>query len=234
MCVICSRRDLISGAIAALLLRTESSYAVESGPRVLCGLNDDDLRSYHNSMTSTSGDTKFDSALIAELRRILQVFHVDPGFKFVKANNAAATDETVVQGTRGTVFIGLDFVRKLVDHDDGGISVAGVLAHECAHIYQYFSPYNEKLKGPTNLWFELHADLLAGYYMAKKLGTETIRLTDFQRTLMQGGTFNEQAVKNHGSPGQRNAAMDKGYRLSRSGMSFEDAAREGKEYVQRL
>ena len=35
MCVICSRRDLISGAIAALLLRTESSYAVESGPRVL-------------------------------------------------------------------------------------------------------------------------------------------------------------------------------------------------------
>ena len=70
--------------------------------------------------------------------------------------------------------------------------------------------------------------------MAKKLGTETIRLTDFQRTLMQGGTYNEQAVKNHGSTGQRNAAMDKGYRLARSGMSFEDAAKEGKDYVQKL
>lgn len=234
MCVICSRRDLICGAIAALLLRTERSYGVENGPRVLCGFNNDELLTYHDSMSSTSGDRKFDNALIAELRRILQVMPVDPGFKFVKANNAAASDETVVQGTRGTVFIGLDFVRKLVDHDDGGISVAGVLAHECAHIYQYFSPYNKELKGPTNLWFELHADFLAGYYMAKKLGTDTIKLSDFQLTLIRSGTYNEQALQHHGSGAQRNAAMDKGYRLSRSGMSFEEAAREGKDYVKIL
>jgi hypothetical protein len=234
MCVICSRRDLIFGATAALLLRAETSYAVEGGPRVLCGFNNDELRTYHDGMSSTSGDRRFDNAVIAELRRILQVMPVGPGFKFVKANNAAASDETIVQGTRGTVFIGLDFVRKLIDHDDGGISVAGVLAHECAHIYQYFSQYNEALKGPTYLWFELHADFLAGYYMAKKLGTDTIRLSDFQLTLMRSGTYNEQAVQNHGSGPQRNAAMDKGYRLARSGMSFEDAAKEGKDYVQKL
>jgi hypothetical protein len=234
MCVLCSRRDLISGAIATLLLSTEFSYAGNGDRRVLCGFNNDDLRTYHNSMTSTSGDPRFDSALIAELKRILQVIPIDPGFKYVKANNAAASDESIVHGTKGTVFIGLDFVRKLVDHDDGGVSVAGVLAHECAHIYQYFSPYNDELKGSTYLWFELHADLLAGYYMAKKLGTDTLRLSEFQRTLIRSGTYNEQDLRNHGTPGQRNAAMDKGYRLSRSGMTFEDAAREGKEYVQRL
>jgi len=233
MCVICSRRDVISGAIATLLLGTEFSYAGNGAPPVLCGFNSDDLRTYHNGMTSTSGDLKFDRALIAELKRILEVIPVDPGFKYVRANNAAASDETIVYGTKGTVFIGLDFVKKLVD-DDGGVSVAGVLAHECAHIYQYFSSYNETLKGPTYLWFELHADLLAGYYMAKKLGTDTIRLSEFQRTLIRSGTYNEQDLKNHGTPGQRNVAMDKGYRLARSGMSFEDAAKEGKDYVQKL
>ncbi len=94
----------------------------------------------------------------------------DPGFKYVKSNNAAATNESIVVGTKGTVFIGLDFVNNLVKQDEGGISVAGVLAHECAHIFQYFSTYRDSLKGPTGRLFELHADLLAGYYMAKKLG----------------------------------------------------------------
>ena len=64
-------------------------------------------------MTSSSGDPKFDSALIAELRRILEIIRADPGFKYVKSNNAAATNESIVFGTKGTVFIGLDFVNNL-------------------------------------------------------------------------------------------------------------------------
>ena len=234
MCASCSRRSLISGAIATLILGTRISDAAVEDHRIMCGFKDEEFRSYRNSMTSSSGDSKFDSALISELKLILQVIPVDPGFKYVKADNASATNETIVSGTKGTVLIGLDFVNKLVKKDEGGISVAGVLAHECAHIFQYFSVYHGRLRGPTNRLIELHADLLAGYYMAKKLGSAGVRLSPLQQTFIQIGTYNDLDERNHGTPGQRNAALDKGYLLSLRGISFEDAAREGEDYVRGL
>jgi hypothetical protein len=234
MCGICSRRSLITGAIATFIFGTKISSAADGDRRILCGFNDGEFKTYRHSMTSTSGDPRFDNAVIAELKRILQVIPIDPGFKYVKANNAAATPESIVGGTKGTVLIGLDFVSDLVKQDDGGVVVAGVLAHECGHIFQYFSRYHDLLKGQTHRLLELHADLLAGYYMAKKLGSAGRKLSGLQRTLIQTGTYNNLDVTNHGTPGQRNAALDKGYMLSLSGITFEDAAREGEEYVQKL
>ena len=234
MCTGCSRRGLISGAIATLVLGTQSSDAADGNPRIVCGFKGEEFQGYRNSMTSSSGDPKFDSALIAELRRILQIIPAEPGFKYVKANNAAATNESIVAGTTGTVLIGLEFVNNLVKQDEGGVIVAGVLAHECAHIFQYFSAYHVRLRESTNRLIELHADLLAGYYMAKKLGSAGAKLSGLQRTLIQTGTYNPLDSESHGTAAQRNVALDKGYLLSLKGVTFEDAASEGENYVRRL
>jgi hypothetical protein len=234
MCSMCTRRSLICGAMTAFVLGSHGVNAAGGATPIVCGFNNEELLNYRSTMTSRSGDSAFDVALIAELRRILQVFPIDPGFKYVKMANAAATKETIVEGTQGTVFIGIDFVKALATQDDGGISVAAVLAHECAHIFQYFSPYAARLSGPTYIFMELHADVLAGYYLATKLGSATTGLNGVQRNFLQSATYNVSDPRHHGTPGQRNAALDKGYMLSRNGMRFEQAAREGERYVQTL
>jgi hypothetical protein len=99
---------------------------------------------------------------------------------------------------------------------------------------QYFSHYNDKLKGPTAASRELHADLLAGYYLCKKKGLVPQEVTPFQRTLMQGGTYNRSSTQFHGTPNQRGAAMDRGFMYAMDGKSLQEAARDGAEYVLRL
>src|SRR5262245_45586344 len=120
MCGVCSRRSLVTGAVATFIFGTGICNAADEDRRILCGFNDEGLRTYRNSMTSTSGDPRFDNAVIAELKRILNVIPIDPGFKYVRANNAAATPESIVGGTKGTVLIGLEFVSELVKQDDDG------------------------------------------------------------------------------------------------------------------
>jgi hypothetical protein len=125
---------LIAGSIATLMSSLRASYAADDS-LVACGVSGNQLSSY-GDMTSKSGDAAFDRALIAELKRITTVIPVDPGFKFVNAKNAGATPKTVVDGTKGTVLIGLRLVNELLRPSQGGITVACVLAHECG---TYFS-----------------------------------------------------------------------------------------------
>lgn len=233
MCVICSRRSFVAGT-AALLLKPRISMASNS-VRVACVSATNDVKS-NAGMSAKSDNPNFDNALIAELKRILRVIPVNPGFKYITADNAFSRDDTIVDGTQGTVLIGLTLVKKLLKSSEGGVSVACVLAHECSHVFQFFSKaqYYSRLAGPTERLRELHADLLAGYYMAKRNDFTATTLSIAQKTIIDLGTYNNTDPKDHGSPGQRNAALDRGYRYSLDGKSFQDAAREGEAYVRAL
>src|SRR5712691_1776066 len=140
MCVICSRRALIIGAMSTFMSGPAISSAAQANRQIACGFTNEDLHKVLASRTSMpSGDSSFHRALVAELKNILKTIPVQPGFQYVDARNAFAVPDTYVPGTSGTVLIGVSLVRDLLKPDDGGISVAGVLAHECAHIFQYFS-----------------------------------------------------------------------------------------------
>lgn len=233
MCVACSRRALIVGSISILMSSQTASHAIDS-TRVACVSQSPP--SDYNDMKSKSGDPAFDRALIAELKRIITVIPIDPGFKFVNARNAGATPETIVHGTKGTVLIGLRLVNELLKPSQGGITVACVLAHECGHIFQFFSAerYYDRLSGSTERLRELHADVLAGYYLAKKMGSDPGAMRDVLRAFIALGAYENASPDDHGSPGQRCAALDKGYTLSLGGQTFEASAREGASYVQGL
>jgi predicted metalloprotease len=186
-----------------------------------------------NSMPPEGG-ADYHRALIGELQNILKVIPVNPGFQYVSADNCFAVPQNYVPGTKGTVLIGTTFLDQLLKQKQGGVTAAGVLAHECAHIYQYFSSYYDRLKGPTAVLYELQADALAGYYLQKKLGGSPARLNAVQRDFIQMGTYNPQAATYHGTPGLRNAALDKGFLIAQGGSTFEEAATQSEPFVKAL
>jgi hypothetical protein len=231
MCNSCSRRSFVVGATAALLAAPGLSFAADQKRLSPCGFNQADFDKYRASMSSMpKGDSSFHPALVGELENILKIFRINPGFQYVDARNAFAIPDTLIPGTNGTVLIGVSLVRELLQPQDGGLSVAGVLAHECGHIFQYTSQYRTQL-GSTQRLMELQADLLAGYYMGRKTGLQPGKISVFSRTLIQGGTYSMGGTNDHGTPGQRNAAMDKGFMLALNGKTFLQTASEGAEYV---
>lgn len=238
MCVSCSRRHLIAGAASFAIFGPSASLAMTppAKPDIACGFNSDN--DYQNMIKTRrsmpGGEAGFHRALVAELKNILAIVPVEPGFQYVDSRNAYALKQTFVPGTKGTVMIGVQLVKELLEPNDGGISVAGVLAHECAHIFQYYSAYYDQLNGTTPVFLELHADVLAGYYLSKKLGASAGRLRVMQQELIKIGTYNNADPSHHGTPGQRNAALDKGYMLAQSGKSFERAAEDAVRYVRTL
>jgi hypothetical protein len=242
MCGICSRRGLISGAIATAVLWPMNASALQDSKAIPCGCSDDEFANRHQTKSSKSGDDKFDAALIQELKVIEQIIPgINPGFQFVQAHNAFTTAETVIRGTQGTVWIGIDFVRNLADPKNnianGGIAVAGVLAHECAHVFQLASAdlLNRLVKDRTNaVLAELHADFLAGYYLARKRNVTPELLTIMQRVFVYQGAYNRSDPNYHGTPGLRGAAMDTGYFAAQDGKNFTEASEIGARYVSGL
>jgi len=238
MCGICSRRSLISGAFAAAVFRPLRATSQESIP---CGCSSDEFANRHRTKTSKSGNDKLDSALIEELKAIAQIVpEIHPGFQFVKARNAFTTAEIVIRGTQGMVWIGIDLVKKLTDPKsttNGGIAVAGVLAHECAHVYQlaHADLLKNLVKGQTNaVLAELHADFLSGYYLARKRNVTPELLTIMQQVFVYQGAYDRRDPLYHGTPGLRGAAMDTGYFAAQDQKSFAEASEIGARYVRGL
>ena len=235
MCSICSRRGFLAAGLGLVAAGLTPHGSAGQTNLIGCGLSNNDFDRARRSMRSTpGGDDRFHRPLVGELDNIIKLMKVDPGFQYVDARNAFAVSDSFVAGFKGTVLIGVELVRELLEPDDGGISVAGVLAHECAHIFQFFSGYAQSLRGQTPVRVELHADVLAGYYLATKVGSAGGRLAVMQRELIKHGTYNPQNPNYHGTPGQRNAALDEGYTLARNGVTFEDAAKEAADFVKVL
>jgi len=101
----------------------------------------------------------------------LDVLPVNPGFKYINdlRPNAFATDQSIVNNTQGTVYVGLNLINSEFERGDlGGIAVAGICAHECAHIYQNRNGWIQRLRAPTAKLVELQADYLAGFYFGRE------------------------------------------------------------------
>lgn len=240
MLTTCSRRMLITAGLAAAGIWPQRIVALSDSRVLPCGCSTDEFANRHQTKRSKSGDDQFDAALIEELKAIEQVIPgINPGFQFVKAHNAFTTAETVIRGTQGTVWIGIDFVRNLADPSsaNGGIAVAGVLAHECAHVFQLASAdlIKELMKDQTNgVLAELHADFLAGYYLARKRNVTPESLTIMQRVFVYQGAYDRKDPKYHGTPGLRGAAMDSGYFAAQDKKTFAEASAIGARYVRGL
>src|SRR5260370_35173840 len=149
----CSRRFMLGGAVATLsTVATRSATLAQDVPKLTrqCALQQQALNK--SDWVSTFGKPKIDKALIAELKQIINIIPIDPGFKYIPDGdrpNAFATTDTIVAGTRGTVVFGINLVQQEMQDPSqhGGVAVAGISAHECGHIFQFYSKYYQVLAG---------------------------------------------------------------------------------------
>lgn len=228
------RRVIAAAATACLCFIPRLLPAQERRLPRYCSVDPDiDLRRFR--ARSSTGNGHLDRALIAELRNIMKVMPVSPGFRIIDdidGPNAFAIDRTLISGTRGTALFGINLITEEIGPNRGGYAIAGIAAHECAHIHQFFSPHVHRLlKGQrTGVAFELHADFLAGYYMASKHGSDR-NLSIFARSLYEKGDFDFNDVNHHGTPDQRVHAMESGFRSAHRGDSFEYAVQSGIDHV---
>lgn len=198
------------------------------------GSDDDD----DDTMIPSSGDKLLDQALGMALVRITQVFKERPGFAFYddsSSPNAYATSDTRVHGTWGTILFGRSMFRSLIhENHDNGIVVIATIAHEMSHIVQFHHNLQPRLMAGqrTVKRVELHADYLAGFYLGtRKRDDPSITLLASGALFRDLGDDDVQDREHHGTPGERIASAERGFKIGISGGSLQNAIDEGMRYA---
>jgi hypothetical protein len=240
MCAKCSRRGFVQALMAGVLF-SKPSFATQASFPTGCAF-DKKVNVFNIAALPTkgkSGNPDLDEALIVELGRITKIIPVNPGFQYVEepSANAFAIPQALIPGTTGTVLIGLKLVSLFMQTKNGGATIAGVCAHECGHIYQYFSEYEEHFESSGKKGYilrELHADFIAGYYMGKRKNYTADQVKLFSRTLFDLGNYDFANPDFHGSPALRATSMEAGYHLAVTDVAFRDAVAIGEAYVRNI
>lgn len=188
----------------------------------------------------STGNKDIDRALDKGLVRLSQTFGIDPVFGFFEDEdpNAFAVPESNDISRTGTVLFGKQLFVQLQQADSSGVSVLGVCAHEFAHIWQFQSGLYKTIRGdgPTVKRLELNADFLAGYYLGlRKSAVPSASLWIFGQKLWGLGDMNVNDRDHHGTPDERTAAAEAGFKLSFiQKQDVSTAFRVGMEYVSTL
>lgn len=200
------------------------------------------LRANGIEMLSSSGNPELDGSISLELAQIARSLNVYPGFGFYDDDdgaNAFAINETVIPNTHGTVIFGKQLLsNELTRHSSGGLAIAGIIAHEFAHIYQYQSGLYPLLKRSqkNNKQVELHADYLAGYYLGlKRLQNAEIDIKAFLDSLYLKGDTHFNSPTHHGTPFERKQVMLEGYKIGlTNNTDVHQVAEMGLELVRKM
>ena len=164
---------------------------------------------------SSTGNAELDKTLNAEKARLEAVYKIKVDLKIMddsQSPNALATPQsTNPYFFHGTVYLGKTLLSNELNKGEKGIyAVVGIMAHEFAHILQ--ATLDCQLETSFR---ELHADFLAGYYVAVRGGYENeAELTAFGQSLYEKGDSELWDAAHHGTPAQRLQAMLAGYKMS--------------------
>ena len=188
------------------------------GEKVLCAAAAGGVPT-EEALLNTSGDGNLDRILAAEMIQQSQFFGMRPAFMLYTGpnQNALATSRTVLAGTQGTILYNLAFLQsQLKSGEWGGAIVAGVLAHEFSHIYQFYSPYGQRLEAlhKTVKFPELHADYISAFYMAKKYVADKVKLDSYFDEFYRLGDYDFNQKDHHGTREERYFAVKSGHNLS--------------------
>ena len=115
------------------------------------------------------------------------------------------------------------------------LQVAAILAHEFGHIVQFFSTYYRQLRKAhrTVKLVELHADFLAGYFVARRRERfPDLRLQGLGEAWEAMGDVDYNNPKHHGTSAERLKAIEQGYFWGRdSGGGIREAAESGAAFI---
>lgn len=161
----------------------------------------------HIRLFSTTGDPQLDAALNGQAAVLGGMFGVTPNLYTLEDSQAA---NAYADCKNNRVMLGLRLLKEeLWTMSQGGVAVAGILAHEFAHIYQ--CAQGSSLSGKYR---ELQADWLAGWYLGKTSALMGTDVSSFAVSLWKKGDYNFRDPNHHGTPKERVAAMVDGFRSS--------------------
>jgi hypothetical protein len=233
----CSRRNLLTGALTVLLAQSKLSKIQAGVPIVACASFSPADSPISFSRRASSDNPKLDEAVINELKKITAIMPINPQCQYIDEDvpNSFALPTSEVLGTKGTVLLGLKLLKSLLSETDGAAAIAGICAHECGHIRQYFSESYNHLSPLGVVAIELHADLIAGYYMGKRGDVDVSRVRSFETMLFNKTGYAYTDPNFHGFPEQRLVSVQTGYHWAADKkMSFEDACTKGEAFIKSL
>ncbi|MEM6496569.1 MAG: hypothetical protein AAF709_07575 [Pseudomonadota bacterium] len=251
------RRLLLIGACACCITPTWPAIAEKFSPRTGCvvrgqdaaralgsgilGSTLEELPDLVKQRSRTTGNNNLNKQLDAALQRIARTFKVWPQVGFYddgdNPNAIAIWYEENGKRTYAVVF-GKNYFTKLLTYDPSGITFLQTAAHEFAHVWMYQSgQLDALLEGqPTVKRAELHADFLAGYYLGlrKRDNPKASFRSAGMKRWESGDTYFEHQ-HHHGTPKQRLAAAEKGFRMgflqgAKPSVAFNAATRFVKEF----
>jgi hypothetical protein len=139
--------------------------------------------------------------------------------------NAYATREVAnAFGLDGTVLFGQNLTTEQLSRDPSGSTLLAVMAHEFGHIAQFRNGLSESGKRP-----ELHADFLAGWYLAVRGRYAWANLMPALRVFYDLGDYAFNSPLHHGTPDERLAASQAGF--NSSAFTAQQAYAAGWEFV---
>ena len=116
---------------------------------------------------------------------------------------------------RNLIAIGGGYLNKHADQRFGLLKISGVLAHEEGHIFQCKWKINsmlEDVRGHEIKFVELHADYLAGAYMAWRRSYRGVDPAEMAALFFELGDYSVDGIMHHGTPQERFLTFQSGYR----------------------
>ena len=179
-----------------------------------------------------SGNPTVDGFHQQEGLLLVNTFGVAPSgayFDDSGAPNAYATPQAYApNGPSGTVVYGISLMQQQLQTDPSGASVVAILAHEFGHVAQFtFGGIQGPGKAP-----ELHADYLAGWYLAHRGTMSATNLSSTLQVFYAIGDYQFNNPGHHGTPDERLSAAMAGFNAYVSGTrDFGVAYNQGLGYV---
>ncbi len=185
--------------------------------------------SQRNAKTySSTGSKLVDEYLNNERKYLETIFAVKVKLQILDDTsepNAYATSESSNPlSFDGTVYLGYKLLTQEFSELNGHAAVNGIMAHEYAHILQEKLSCN--LEGAQR---ELHADFLAGYFMAKRGVYTSEEIAQFGYSMFRKGDEHVWDESHHGTPKQRLTSLTTGYLAAASINTPKDAYYSGIE-----
>ncbi len=210
------RRHFVAGIGGLVLAPCCRQSSATGKKRTGCWLKATDGALQREGLQQSSGNAEIDAFCRTEAKRLDEVFGLKTELKFFDdrdAPNAFATrDRAYTDNPDGVVFVGVSLASDLMAkfRPSGGLPLVGVLAHEWGHLLQFSKGFDSN----WDVRFELSADYLAGWYLARTRKDIEKRSDDVANLFASLGSTTLFADPDyHGSPKQRSRTLLNGARL---------------------
>lgn len=180
---------------------------------------------------NSTGNDELDNLLLVQKNELESFFGVNInlfyGTELAQSGNAFFSPLCSSFNCNGQIVLGKYLMGELSNKSDSYTRLVSVFAHEFAHAVQHKFGWSGNSK-----WRELHADYLAGYYIAMiKTVSESEVISTFNE-FSSLGNFDFNNPDFHGTPEERGCAFLEGFKYAYTGnTNVYSAYNSGKKYV---